>query len=169
MEDLGINLGNLIVQMVAFILFIYLFWRFALGPIVRMLDSRQSTIRESLEEAERVRKEMAEAEARNEEILVEARREAQHILASAREQSEQNVARSHEQAQRQADEMIEKAKDVIAAETVQARTELREEVANLAVEAASRIVRTNLDPAAQSRLIEETLAEADRRADPSLN
>lgn len=169
MGDLGINGWNLAVQMVAFILFIAIFWKYALGPIVRMLEIRQSTIRDSIEEAERVRREMAEAQARNEEILGEARREAQQILANAREQSEQNVARSREQAQVQADEIIAKAQDVIVNETEQARVQLRQEIADLAVDAASRIVRANLDRGAQSRLIQEAVTDADRRGPTSLN
>jgi F0F1-type ATP synthase membrane subunit b/b' len=56
--------------------------------------------------------------------------------------------------------MIAKAREAIAAESAQARTELRREVADLAVTAASKIVRANLDRQAQARLIEETLAEA---------
>ena len=85
MDALGISAANFVVQLIAFILFVIIFWKFALGPITGMLDARQATIRESLEEAERVRREMAAAEARNEEILLEARREAQQILANARE------------------------------------------------------------------------------------
>jgi F-type H+-transporting ATPase subunit b len=169
MGDLGITLPNFLVQLLAFLIFIGVFWKWALGPIVGMLDSRQATIRESLEEAERVRQEMAAAEARNEEILLEARREAQQILASARAQSDQNIARSREQAQQQSDEIVAQAKQVIQAEVQQARATLRREVADLAVEAASKIVRANLDRATQARLIEETLAEADRRGTTSLN
>lgn len=169
MSDLGINGWNLAVQMVAFILFIVVFWKYALGPIVRMLEARQATIRDSIEEAERVRREMADAQARNEEILGEARREAQQILANAREQSEQNIARSREQAQAQADEIIARAQDVIANETEQARVQLRQEIADLAVDAASRIVRANLDREAQTRLIQEAVSDADRRGPASLN
>lgn len=169
MSDLGINGWNLAVQMVAFILFIVIFWKYALGPIVRMLEARQATIRDSIEEAERVRREMADAQARNEETLAEARREAQQILANAREQSEQNIARSREQAQTQADELIAKAQDVITAETEQARVQLRREIADLAVDAASRIVRANLNREAQARLIQEAVSDADRRGPASLN
>lgn len=169
MENLGINWANFLVQMAAFILFIWVFWRYALGPITAMIERRQATIRESLEEAERVRQEMAEAEARNEELLVEARREAQQILSSAREQSEQNIARSRDQAQQQYDEIVAKAQETIQAETEQARQQLRRDVADLAVQAASKIVRANLDRDAQSRLIEEALTEADRRSPTSLN
>lgn len=160
MGALGINAANLIVQILAFLLFIWLFWKFALGPITRMLDTRQERIRESIEAAQRMEDELQKTRAQNEEIMAEARREAQALIARAREVSDQNIARSKEQAQVQADEMIVKAREAIAAETVQARADLRREVGDLAVLAASKIVRANLDRDAQSRLIEDALAEA---------
>jgi F-type H+-transporting ATPase subunit b len=167
MDALGINAANLVVQLVAFLLFVVLFWKFALGPITRMLDTRQDRIRESIEAAQRVERELAETQVRNEEVLAEARREAQVLIARAREVSDQNIARSREQAQVQADEMIARARDAIAAETLQARNELRQEIADLAISAATKIVRANIDREAQSRLIEEALAEASVRGNRS--
>src|SRR5687767_5307785 len=128
MGDLGITGWNLIVQLIAFGLFIYLFYKFALGPIENVLRTRQDRITESIEAAQRVQQELAATQARNEEVLREARTEAQSIIARAREVSEQNIARSREQAQVQADDMIVKAREAINAETVQARAELRREV-----------------------------------------
>jgi F-type H+-transporting ATPase subunit b len=160
MSAIGVNWANLVVQILAFALFVYVFWRYALGPITKMLDTRQDRIRESIEAAQRVERELQETRAQNEAVRHEARREAQEIVARAREVSEQNIARSKEQAQVQADDVIAKAREAIQSETAQARAELRQEIADLAVTAASKIVRANLDRAAQSRLIEETLAEA---------
>jgi len=164
MDALGINLPNLIVQLVAFLLFVWLFWKFALGPITNTLDTRQDRIRESIEAAARVQDELKRTQAQNEEIMAEARREANTLIARAREVSEQNIVRSREQADVQANDIIVRAREEIAAETAQARAELRQEVADLAISAATKIVRGNLDRQAQTRLIEETLAEAGGRA-----
>lgn len=160
MGDLGITWLNLVVQLVSFTLFIWVFWKFALGPITRMKDAREERIRQSLDRAQAIELELANTRAANEEALNEARREAQQILQSARELADQNVARSQEQAQAQADEMLEKARLAFDAEVRQARVELRQEVADLAVSAASKIVRANIDRDDQMRLIEEALAEA---------
>ncbi|CAN5668026.1 F0F1 ATP synthase subunit B [soil metagenome] len=163
MGELGINVTNLIVQLVAFALFIYLFWKFALGPITNMKDQREERIGQSLDRAQEIERELQNTRAQNEEILNESRRGAQTILQSARDLSEQNIARSREQAQVQADEMIEKARLALNAEVRQARSELRQEVADLAVLAATKIVRANIDREDQSRLIDEALAEAGGR------
>jgi F-type H+-transporting ATPase subunit b len=160
MSDLGIDAWKLGVQLVAFLIFIGLLWKLALGPIVSLLDKRQERIRESIEAAQRMQAELQATAARNEEILNEARREAQTILTNAREAGESTLTRAREEAARQAEEYLSRAEATLRSETEQARLQLRQEVADIAVAAASKIVRKELDPAAQSRLIEETLSEA---------
>ena len=160
MGDLGINGWNLIIQLVAFLIFLFLLWRFALGPIVRVLDQRQERVRESMAAAERMQAELRATAARNEEVLTEARREAQQIIASAREAGEATVARAREQANAQAEEYLARAEATLRQETAQARQQLRQEIADLTVTAVDRIVRNELDLAAQTLLIEEMLAEA---------
>jgi F-type H+-transporting ATPase subunit b len=160
MEALGVSGTTLVVQLIAFAVFIGLFWKFALGPITAMLDKRREAIRESMEAAQRIEKELAATQARNEQVLIDARKEAQEILANARASSEQTLARAREQTQVQADEIIEKARATIEAERRQSWDELRHDVADLAIAAATKIVRHELNPQEQSRLIQETLAEA---------
>ncbi|MCC7023881.1 MAG: F0F1 ATP synthase subunit B [Thermomicrobiales bacterium] len=160
MEALGINAWGLIVQIVAFIVFVYLFWRYALGPITNMLDERSNRIAESMAAADRMRLEMAAASARNEEILAEARQQAQQIITQAREVGDSTIARAQQEASEQAEMYLARAQATLRQETEQARLQLRQELADLAVMAAGRIVKKELDPAAQARLIEEALAEA---------
>lgn len=164
LADLGINGWQLIIQMIAFIVFIFLLWKFAVGPITGMLDERQDRIRESMEAAERMRAELRETQARNEQVLLEARREAQEIISTARSNGEQMITRAREEAAAQSDEYLERARGTLRQETAQARQQLRNDVADLAVMAAGRIVKKELDPAGQARLIEDTLADADARA-----
>ena len=82
----------------------------------------------------------------------------QQIIANARDAADATIARSREEAGKQAEEYLARAESTLRAETEQARMQLRQEVADLAVNAATKIVRKELDPASQARLIEETLA-----------
>jgi len=159
LEDLGINGWQLAVQMVAFIVFVFLLWRFALGPIVSVLDKRQARISESLEAAERMQAELKETQAKNEEVMAQARREAQEVLVTARQNAEQIESRAREKAEASADEFLNRAQETLRQETAQARQALRQEVADLAVMAAGRIIRKEINPADQRDLIESTLAE----------
>lgn len=160
MDQLGINGWNLAVQAIAFLIFVYLLWRFAVGPIVRVLDQRQYKISESLMAAERMQQELRESAAKNEEIMAQARREAQDLLNSARQNADQIVSRANEQAAASADEFLARAQETLRQETAQARQELRQEVADLAVNAAGKILRKEISADDQRSLIEQTLSEA---------
>lgn len=160
MDQLGINGWQLVIQLVAFLVFIWLLWKFAVGPITNVIDQRSERIRESIQAAERMQAELKETQSRNEEALLEARREGQEIVAGARKSGEELIAKARDEAGTQADEYLTRAQETLRQETVQARQQLRQEVADLAVLAAGRIIRKELDPQSQARLIEETLAGA---------
>lgn len=163
MGELGINGWNFAVQMIAFLVFIYLLWRFAVGPIVRVLDTRQDKIGESLMAAERMQQELRDSAAKNEEIMAQARRDAQDVLTAARHNAEQIVTRANEQAAASADEFLGRAQETLRQETAQARQQLRQEVADLAVNAAGKILRKEISAADQRTLIEQTLTESSNR------
>lgn len=160
MSAIGINGWQLIVQIIAFLIFIWLLWRFALGPIIKVLDARQDRIRESMAAAEKMQQELKQTQAQNEQALAEARREGQEIIAKARQSGDQMIARAQEEAGAQADAYLKRAQESLRQETEQARQQLRQEIADLATTAAGRIIHKELDPAAQTQLIKDTLAEA---------
>src|SRR5688572_10450311 len=98
MADLGIKGWDLVIQLIAFVIFIGLLWKYALGPITEILDTRAERVAEGVEAAQRMQAELQATATRNEEILAEARREAQSIVVNAREVSEATIARAREAA-----------------------------------------------------------------------
>lgn len=160
MEALGINWANLIFQIIAIILLIFVLNRYAFPPVIRMLDERARRVRESLEAAERARQEVVAAQEQGVQQLQQARVEAQEIVSRAREQSEQTIAQARNAAREEAEKVHVQFEQQMAAEQARAREELRQEVADLAILAASRVVRRALDEKQHRALIEETLREA---------
>lgn len=160
MDALGLDLWKLVAQIAAFLIFLILFWKFASKPLLSMIDERQARIQDGLEAAQKMQDQLDATAAKNDEVLAEARRQAQEILTQAREQGDASIARAREEAARQSDEYMARAQASLRAETEQARQQLRNEVADLAVLAAGNIVRKELDPKAQADLIEATLSEA---------
>lgn len=160
MEALGINVANLIFQIITFLLLLFVLNRFAFPPILRLLDQRSAQVRESLEAAERARQDVLAAEQRGVAELREARVQAQEIVARAREQSEQTIAASRNAAREEAEKVQAQFAQQQAADKARDRQELREEVADLAILAASRVVRRSLDEKQHRQLIDETLREA---------
>lgn len=164
MDALGINLGALLVQLAAFATLIFLLRKFAYGPILRVLDQRAERIRTSMEQADRIERQLAETEQRNQEILNEARREAQEIVTRAREAGDRQIAQAREAARQEADKQLQQSLAQLRAEEERVRTELRQEFADLVILAAGRVVRQELDQKKHVRLINETLREADQQA-----
>ena len=161
MGALGINVVQLIVQLLAFLILILLLRRFAYGPILRALDARSQRVAASMEQADRIERQLAETEVRNQAILDEARREAQGIVTRAREIGDQQIAQARDVARSEADKQLQLSLAQLRAEEQRAVTELRQEYADLVIRAASRVVRQELDPQKHIQLIDQTLREAD--------
>ncbi len=158
---LGIDLGALIAYVVNFGVLLVLLYLFAYKPILKMLDQRASRIKESLEEADRVRLESQEREADIQRTLDEGRQEGQRILGEAREAAARYQEQQAEQARAQAEGMLETARNEIRAERDAALEQVRSEFAGLAVTAAERIIHRSLDADVHKELIDEVLTEGE--------
>ncbi len=163
MDALGIDLWKLVAQIAAFLVFLVLLWKFGSKPILKTLDERQARVQEGLEAAQQMQEQLQATAAKNDEAMAEARREAQVILTQAREQGDAAIVRAREEAAKQSDEYMARAQAALRAETEQARQQLRNEVADLAVLAAGKIVRKELDPKAQADLDRSDAQRGDLR------
>jgi F-type H+-transporting ATPase subunit b len=160
MAGLGIQWPALIFQLIAFLMLVAILWRYAYRPVLNILDQRAARIRESMEQADRIERQLAETEQRNQEILAEARREAQTIMAQAREVADAHVAQARETAHQEAEKQLQQSLAQLHAEEERVKTELRQQAADLVILAASKVVRRELDPQKHYDLIDETLREA---------
>ncbi len=165
MGALGIQVGQLVTQLFSFGILIFLLWRFAYRPILAALDARSARVQASMEQADRIERQLAETEQRNEQILTEARREAQQIIANARDIGEKQIAQARDAARDEAQKQLDLSLAQLRAEEQRAKNELRQEYADLVIRAASRVVRQELDPKKHLTLIDQTLSEAGGRFD----
>lgn len=165
MGALGIQGGQLITQLLAFLILIFLLRRYAYRPIINALDARAERVRGSMEQADRIERQLAETETRNQEILAESRREAQQIVANAREIGDRQIEQARLAAREEANKQLQLSLAQLRAETQQAREQLRQDYADLVIRAASRVVRQELDPQKHLQLIDSTLREADAQGE----
>jgi F-type H+-transporting ATPase subunit b len=156
-----VNLFWVIVSAINFIVFFVLIWTFAFKPVSRMLADRRDRIEQGLKDAEQARRDRENAEAERVSTLAEARKEANEILTRAQkvaqETREADIAATREELER----MRERATGDIEAEKQRAIAELRGEVADLALAAASRVVGESMTDDRQRRLVREFLTTAD--------
>lgn len=164
MEALGVNGWAILLHVINFLILLFLLQRFLYKPVLAMLDQRASTIRESVEAAERARQESARADQERIEALREARRQAEEIVTRAQQEADRIRQERLAQAQEEAQRIITRAEQEATAEREQAMAELRAQVADLAVMAAGKVIGQNLDSQGNRALVEQFLADGDGRS-----
>ena len=159
-SGLQINLFWVIVSTLNFIFFaVLLYWLFG-GPLTRMLSERRARVEQGLEDAEQARRDRESAEAERLAAIQEARREANDIINRAQKVAQDSRDADIAATKAELEQMRERATSEIDAEKQRAIAELRGEVADLALAAASRVVGESLTDKRQRRLVEEFLSEA---------
>jgi F-type H+-transporting ATPase subunit b len=143
-----------------FVVFLAIIWTFAFKPVQRMLAERKERIEEGLRDAEQARKDRESAEAERLAAIQDARREANDILARAQKVADESRERDLAATREELERLRTRAAADIESEKQRAIGELRAEVADLALQAASRVVGESMTDDRQRRLVEQFLAEA---------
>jgi F-type H+-transporting ATPase subunit b len=155
------GLGLMIWTLVLFLITMWVLSKVAFPKIQEALDKRANMISESIEAAERQRRESDELLAEYRARLAEAREQADDIMARARKSAETAEAEAAAAGREKREELVEAAKRDIEAETRRSLDQIRNEVADLTVLATERVTRKSLNPEDQKRLVEEALSEVD--------
>jgi F-type H+-transporting ATPase subunit b len=161
-----INLFQVLIAAANFIVFIALIWTFAFKPISKILTDRKARIEEGLRDAEQARRDRESAETERLAALQEARREANDILARAQKVAQESRDADIAATKTDLERMRERASADIEAEKQRAIGELRAEVADLALQAAGRVVGETMTSDRERRLVEEFLAETGTELEP---
>lgn len=154
-----VNLFWIIVSAANFVLFLVILSLFAWKPITRTLDDRRAKIEQGLKDAEQARLDLERASATASEQIATARREARDILDRAQRVAQETRDTDIAATRAELERMRVRAAAEIEAEKGRAISDLRAEVADLAISAAGRVVRESMDGQRQRRLVEEFLAE----------
>lgn len=153
-------IGTLFWTVVIFTLFFLILTKFAWKPILNMVKQREEMIKGSLASAEKARKEMVKLQSDNEAILKKAREERETILKEAREVRDKMIAEAKGKATEEADKIVEKARTGIEREKAMALADIREQVASLSVEIASKLLSEKLGHSGeQEKLIDHYLKD----------
>lgn len=145
--------------LVLFLIFAAILAKFAWKPLLQVIDEREKGVREAIDGAHKASAEAQALLEKHKEMLREAGREREEILKRALQEAE--VLRNDLQAKARAEseQTIQRAREQVEREKNAAIQELRSQVADLAVEAAARIVTSSLTPEAQKKLVNEFIAQ----------
>jgi F-type H+-transporting ATPase subunit b len=155
--DLGLFLWNLL----AFVLLFLILKRTAWKPILKSLNERQQGIADSLATAEKIKAEMAQLKGENEALLAKAREERAELLKVARDTRDKMINEAKEQAKLEAGKIMADTQAAIEAQKMAALTEVKNQVGNLVIEVAEKILRRELsDKAEQENYIRQLTNES---------
>ena len=152
------------VEIVVFLLLLYLLSRYVFPPINKALRDRQQLIARSLSEAEEARREVEEAKKKERADLAKARHQAQEILDRAQKLGEELREELRQKGREEQEAMLARARAELAQEREKAVSQLRNQVADLVLMATTKVLQEELDPKRQRRLIDEALGEVDLSA-----
>lgn len=159
-SELGISLPTLLTQVVTFIILLLVMRFAAYKPIMRMLDERSRRVKESLEQAESVKKASESAEEQVKKQLEVASREGQDRIARAVKAGEEVRLKAEADAKKEAEVLINRARTDIRRERDEAIEGVRREFGELTVLAAGKVIEKSLDKEQHRDLIEKVLQES---------
>lgn len=132
-------------QLLIFILLLLLLKKFAWKPILDSVNERESFIKNAMLEADKARNEIASIKESNQKVLKEARAEREALLKDARATGAEIIAQSKIDAQTEANKIIVQAQETIRNEKRAAVNELKNQVAQISLEIAEKVIDKELD------------------------
>lgn len=160
MEDLlKPDYGVLLLTVCNFLLLVYLLKKFAWGPVIGALEKREAQIENDKQTAADARKAAEEIKAQLDKRLEQISQEASQKMAQAVKMGETQKEQLLAQAKEQAARLVEQAQTQIAAEKNKALAEVRGEIANLSLLAASRVLQRQVKDSTADEIVAEVLKE----------
>ena len=155
---MDINL-TLIMQAVAFAVFIWFCAKFIWPPLMRAIDARQKQVADGIAAGQQGRENLASSEKRVNDLVAEARAKASEIVAQGEKIRSETVASAKTEAKTEADRIVTAAKAEIAQEVARAKEDLRKQVSKLAITGAGKILQREVDAGAHAAMLREIEAQ----------
>ena len=139
------ELGTIFWMVIIFGIVVFVLGKFAWKPILNALNEREKNIDSALQAAEQARKEMKNLKADNEKIMADAKKDKEKILHEALELKDKIIAEAKQKADANAEISIQHAKNQIQNEKAKAINEMKQQMTELSLMIAEKVIRKELD------------------------
>ena len=156
--------ATFVVELIAFLLVLAFLAKYVLPPVNKMVDQRQATIRQALEDAETAKRKAAEAETEYKRLIDEARAEARALVDEANRAGEHVRADLNERGEQEYQRRVALAAADIEASARRASEDIRRDVAELVVTVVERVIGEGFDSDAHRELINRTIGQVEAEA-----
>jgi len=136
--------GLTIWMLITFMIVLFLLTKYAWKPIMKAIKDREKSIEDALKSAENAKAEMNNLKAENEKILQAARNERDMMIKEAREIRESMIAEAKGKAKAEGEKLLQSAREAIQNEKMAAITDLKNQVAQLSIDIAEKIIAREL-------------------------
>lgn len=150
----------MIAQLINFGIVLFVLWRFALKPLLKIMNKRSSDIEKSLENAKEIEIKLKEADQLKEDRVLEAKKEAQAIEEKASKEAEAIQQEKLMETKNEMEKITSRTKAELAAEKQKMFEEAKGKIGDLVIAASGKIIEKELDEKTDRRLIEETIKQA---------
>lgn len=149
-----------IFEAVANVIILFILLRiFLFKPIHKFMDARTQSVQDDIDSAKKAREEAEELKKQYDDSISEAKEEANRIIMKARDDAEADKAALLRKSQEEADQIVADANKAIEIERKRVISQAQTQIADLAIEAASKIMGENLDDEKNRRLVDKFLSE----------
>lgn len=142
-----------------FLLLMFVLTKFIWKPLMGAVKNREENIQEALDMAKKTKAEMQELQTKNENLLKEARVERDQMIKEAKETSTRMIDEAKSKAKEEANKIVESARASIETEKNAAITELKSQVATVALEIAEKVIREELSSGDKQKELATKLAD----------
>ena len=156
---LNINFWDILWTVINLLIFFLLLKKFLFKPVLGMMERREQMIKDDLDKAKKASEEAEQIKAEYETKLSEAQAEAVKITTTAKQRADKESAEIVEDAKAEAAHIIADAQKTIERDREAAMSAAKEQIAGLAVMAASRVLEKNIDEESNREFAEQLLAE----------
>lgn len=154
-----VNPGLVIWTVLTFIILLFVLKKLAWKPILSALNDRESAIKESLEKAEKAKEEAQKVLEENQASLLKAEEESKKIIDQSRQFADKLKDQMLRESKEQAQKIIEDASAQIDQKKEAAFNELKTKVAEIAISAAEKILKENLDKDSHEKLVDRYIED----------
>jgi len=156
---LSVNPGLIIWQLLIFVILLFILKKIAWKPLLSSLHSREQSIKDSIDQAEKLKKDSEDLLEQNKKILTEANTQSMKIINDSKDMANKMRGDLMTKAQEESRKMIDQAKVEIKQEKDSAMADLRNEVSDLAIKAAEKIIKDNLDENKQKKIVNDFISQ----------
>lgn len=153
-----IELGTIIFVLLNLLIIYLLFKKFLFERVQKILDARQSDVQGMYTDAEKAKENALSIEADYTEKLSQAKDEANELVRSATARAQIRGEEIVNEAKTQADHMKKRAEEDIEREKKRAINEIKDDISDIAIEAAAKIAKKEINAKDQEKLIEEFIS-----------